>query len=546
MTKSATDDVLGGEVVPWLQNTDGLNCACAGQPQTLTLTLTNGTDVPVQLAASGDTAATITVDLSKLGTVTLSLDAVACPGLGVRSWENGVLTLAVPSGTVTWLRGATLSIALGSVTIDGPVGALAYSVTFAGVSAAFDHTVPATFVVMRGAAAGSASAPSVAWTQRNRLSGSSGKQPGRQQSLEFQVTALPAPAGAPAPSVPTPTILVMTVGSRVKGRTPLLGIAGMKVEVEGNASINAGTETSPLWRVTVPAERFTRDGGGLPVALTVSLTEITPIRPSGSGSLVVYTLGFPGCNDGFAVLTTRVDNNPVVITDFDVTPTSVDGLAGPAAVTLTWNVEHAALVTLSGVGVVPADGRSGYRTTIDDTTSFILTAFGDGFASMDAKARTVAVTPDLQTRLVPPGTIMIWKGARGDIPQGWYACDGDNGTPDLRDRFILGAGAAANPNDKGAGDGHAHGVSALDGNFSFDTSTNGDHTHGMPTNWFARNLSCGKWAGIDAGGPYNPNTQSQSGGGHHHSVSVTFKEVVTDGVGPVRPPWYALFYIMKS
>ena len=41
---------------------------------------------------------------------------------------------------------------------------------------------------------------------------------------------------------------------------------------------------------------------------------------------------------------------------------------------------------------------------------------------------------------VPIGSIVIWSGAADAVPTGWALCDGSNGTPDLRDRFVLGAG----------------------------------------------------------------------------------------------------------
>ena len=40
---------------------------------------------------------------------------------------------------------------------------------------------------------------------------------------------------------------------------------------------------------------------------------------------------------------------------------------------------------------------------------------------------------------VPRGVIVMWSGSIADIPQGWALCDGTNGTPDLRDRFVVGA-----------------------------------------------------------------------------------------------------------
>lgn len=50
---------------------------------------------------------------------------------------------------------------------------------------------------------------------------------------------------------------------------------------------------------------------------------------------------------------------------------------------------------------------------------------------------------------VPVGTISMWVGSVGDIPAGWHLCDGTNGTPDLRDRFVVGAGNKYNPGSTG-------------------------------------------------------------------------------------------------
>ena len=42
--------------------------------------------------------------------------------------------------------------------------------------------------------------------------------------------------------------------------------------------------------------------------------------------------------------------------------------------------------------------------------------------------------------LIPSGIISMWSGATSEIPTGWALCNGENGTPDLRDKFIIGAG----------------------------------------------------------------------------------------------------------
>ena len=41
---------------------------------------------------------------------------------------------------------------------------------------------------------------------------------------------------------------------------------------------------------------------------------------------------------------------------------------------------------------------------------------------------------------VPVGGIIMWSGAVLNIPAGWLLCNGINGTPNLMDRFVIGAG----------------------------------------------------------------------------------------------------------
>ena len=69
------------------------------------------------------------------------------------------------------------------------------------------------------------------------------------------------------------------------------------------------------------------------------------------------------------------------------------------------------------------------------------------------------------TKMDIPGIIVIWSGSIVNIPTGWVICDGNNGTPDLRNNFVVGAGdtyavdaagGSVNHNHAFTGDGHTH------------------------------------------------------------------------------------------
>lgn len=60
--------------------------------------------------------------------------------------------------------------------------------------------------------------------------------------------------------------------------------------------------------------------------------------------------------------------------------------------------------------------------------------------------------------MVPIGGIINWSGAIVDIPDNWQLCDGTGGTPDLRDRFVIGAGGVEAVDDTGGAVTHAHSV----------------------------------------------------------------------------------------
>ena len=63
---------------------------------------------------------------------------------------------------------------------------------------------------------------------------------------------------------------------------------------------------------------------------------------------------------------------------------------------------------------------------------------------------TIQAAPNgLEISGVPSGCILMWSGPTSTIPNGWHLCDGSNGTPDLRNRFIVGAGSTYGTGDTG-------------------------------------------------------------------------------------------------
>ena len=111
---------------------------------------------------------------------------------------------------------------------------------------------------------------------------------------------------------------------------------------------------------------------------------------------------------------------------------------------------------------------------------------------------------------IPTGIIILWSGAIVNIPTGWVLCNGANGTPDLRNRFVIAAGDTYGPDDTGGSVTHTH-------PFTGDGHT---HTHAV---------------GVVIG----------SGIGHSNLMSTSYATGTTDADGEL-PPYYALAFIMKT
>jgi hypothetical protein len=160
---------------------------------------------------------------------------------------------------------------------------------------------------------------------------------------------------------------------------------------------------------------------------------------------------------------------------------------------------------------------------------------------------------------IPLGVITLWYGSIGSVPTGWYLCDGANGTPDLRDKFIVAAGSTY---AVGATGGTANSiVVSHDHTYSSTTGSAGSASGtilarvGSDFGAFQSDSGTGVFA---ASGSSLPNRmQGAAGTGsnssvtmtiptHTHTVSGTTTTAGVSGTNANLPPYYALAYIMKS
>ena len=77
----------------------------------------------------------------------------------------------------------------------------------------------------------------------------------------------------------------------------------------------------------------------------------------------------------------------------------------------------------------------------------------DTSADTDTRIDTAGGQGSVDTVGLPAGAIVMWSGAPDEVPEGWTLCNGENGTPDLSGRFLVGAGKGYEAGT--AGDGKA-------------------------------------------------------------------------------------------
>ena len=153
---------------------------------------------------------------------------------------------------------------------------------------------------------------------------------------------------------------------------------------------------------------------------------------------------------------------------------------------------------------------------------------------------------------IPSGTVLIWYGALGSIPSGFALCDGSNGTPDLRNRFIVGAGNSYTLGATGGANtvaltvaqmpSHAHTRGSMNITGYFRSSR---FTYESPSTsgaLYYSTLNNGAGGGTSSGNGW---FQSQLNFDASRNWSGETSYVGSGSAHENRPPYYALYYIMK-
>lgn len=229
---------------------------------------------------------------------------------------------------------------------------------------------------------------------------------------------------------------------------------------------------------------------------------------------------------------------------------------------VTQKITDAGTLGITGVDVQDESGSLGSFTGFN--------FLGSGVTASDAGGGVANVT--ITQGAVPYGVITMWYGTALNVPSGWSICDGTNGTPDLRDKFVLGAGNTYPENSSAGGTltgnsgNHSHGAVTGGAILTINQIPGHGHDLWVDSSTDSDNLVWGFGAyplsGVGAKtvtpaalpGSYITTNGAgailvrQTGGGlggiaqaHDHTIQNSGEHTHTQSL----PPYHALYYIMK-
>lgn len=149
------------------------------------------------------------------------------------------------------------------------------------------------------------------------------------------------------------------------------------------------------------------------------------------------------------------------------------------------------------------------------------------------KALFDSIETDLTStyRNIPKGLICMWSGS--EVPTGWLLCNGENNTPDLRDRFIVGSGTTYTIGDTG-------------GSNTVQLTTNNLPSHKHNIKIGIHDLQDASGFGTNSRLSVSSTGDQLNGDDHRENWTLQTQETGETTAHENRPPYYALAFIMKA
>jgi hypothetical protein len=283
---------------------------------------------------------------------------------------------------------------------------------------------------------------------------------------------------------------------------------------------------------------------------SVEGTKIYTIESFNVNPTVVFTTGtvVASINPKF--------NQPDLLSITDRVITSSAGSSG--------DLKGQVYVTTSSIFIAHADFSDNQNNwlqvygkgEVDNLVSGINNTIGSALTLANGTTATTQIATDNTTKVatdafvhsvIPRGVILMWSGSVVSVPLGWALCDGNNGTPNLLNKFVIGAGDSYGVNaaadaTMGAAGAHSHG-----GNTNASSVTIDNAGWGSAGTYFGAGtagtlvVASGVGESVEILESLLQSGGSRTTGNHSHVIN-------SDGshTHSFMPPYYALAYIMKT